>query len=435
MAEIEIIQPIMQTTKAFRLLDWIETQLLCDDYNSFKCTVAFAKAKPLYKIHDALQAWKAHGKTAEAIIGIDLKGTSSQALQYVHANFDKSYVLHADNATFHPKLYLFYGDKKAAIYCGSNNLTPGGLETNFECGIVLYLKLPDDQGVLEQALASFNSLLPASIPCTSCLDKDLIKRLNLAGLLADESSPAKKRQSTGPSACTESENSPTDEAPLFGKYHTKPPRALSKTAMTAAAASAGISIPDVHTTAREEEHTPGSSETAPNIGSGSSALTAIVDGLVIQVVPHHNGEIFLSKNAINQNPEFFNFPFTGLTVPKKAGNKAYPQRIPDPVVNIYVYDASGECVHTEKQYNLNTVFYSVKSEVRITITPSILEGLHLSEGGQYPVLVMRNSVQPECDYDLLFYEQGSREYDEYLSICNQTLPSGGKPIARKMGWI
>ena len=68
MAEIEIIQPTMQTTKAFRLLDWIETQLLCDDYNSFKCTVAFAKAKPLYKIHDALQAWKAHRKTAEAIV-------------------------------------------------------------------------------------------------------------------------------------------------------------------------------------------------------------------------------------------------------------------------------------------------------------------------------------------------------------------------------
>src|SRR5207253_2874287 len=33
--------------------------------------------------------------------------------------------------------------------------------------------------------------------------------------------------------------------------------------------------------------------------------------LVIQIIPHHNGEIFLSKNAVNQNPALFGFPFSG----------------------------------------------------------------------------------------------------------------------------
>src|SRR5690606_29155885 len=105
--------------------------------------------------------------------------------------------------------------------------------------------------------------------------------------------------------------------------------------------------------------------------SGAGAAEA----LVIQVVPHHNGEVFLSKRAVDQNPDFFGWPFTGLTVPKLMGRPAYPQRIPDPVVNLRVYDAAGTVTHSLDNYGVNTVYYSPKSEIRITITKPIADAI------------------------------------------------------------
>jgi len=163
-------------------------------------------------------------------------------------------------------------------------------------------------------------------------------------------------------------------------------------------------------------------------------VPVVINGFVIQIVPHHNGEILLSKVAINQNPTFFGFPFTGATTSKKSGNPSYPQRVPDPIVNIRVFDSKGNLIKTELNYALNTIYYTKKSEIRITITPSILSGL-TAPPNAYPLLVMRESTIIGCDYDLDFYSAGSIDYNNYLAICNQSLPSGGKSIARRMGWI
>ena len=77
-----------------------------------------------------------------------------------------------------------------------------------------------------------------------------------------------------------------------------------------------------------------------------------------------------------------------------------------------------------------------KSEIRITITPSILSALNVAAiTTNYPILVMTTSTIIGCDYELSFYAPGSAIYNDYLSVCNQSLPSGGKPISRKMGWL
>ena len=156
----------------------------------------------------------------------------------------------------------------------------------------------------------------------------------------------------------------------------------------------------------------------------------VCESLVLQIVPHHNGEVLLSKVAINQNPSFFGFPFTGRTTPKKAGkNAAYPQRDPDPVVNINVYDDKGTLALKKDKFALNTVFYEAKGEIRITISSDILKAtdkfsiLHLQSGDE------------DVDYYMDIYNPGSSRYDYYLAVCDQTLPSGGAAQARKMGWL
>lgn len=428
MAQIEIIKPASQPNGDFRLLNWLDDKFSNGVYDSFRCLVAFAKVKPLYKLHESIQKWTASGKSLAAIIGVDHKGTSIQALQYALSNFNNTYILHAEHSTFHPKLYIFSSATEAAVFYGSNNMTSGGLETNFEGGVILTLSLPADNDLFLQAKEAFESLLPGSINCSEELTPVLLDQMNKEGWLLDES----KAKPTSTSSRSATTSSSSGAIPLFKPYRAKPPKAISKAAVAAAAKSAGIAVP--HTPA-----TSGSGVTASTSTTSTTMphirLSSIIDGLVMQVAPHKNGEILLSAIAINQNPDFFGFPFTGQTVPKKATNPTYPQREPDPVVNIYVYDDKGGRIHTEEGYKLNTVFYSPKKELRITITPSIIKGLNYDGMTNYPILVMTNSGKSGCDYDLHFYAEGSVDYNDYLKICNQTLPSGGKSVARKMGWI
>lgn len=434
MSLYQYIRPADQPTGVFRLIDWMEANFLSSDYDSFKCLVAFAKIKPFYKLHESIQKWNSRGNQSEAVIGVDHKGTSYQALQYALANFDTVNILHADYSTFHPKLYIFLGNEKATAYYGSSNFTSGGLETNFEGGVIINYNLPDDQPELDDLLNSFNSVFSPSVSCLTPLTLATLDEMKSRGLLLDES--VKPKTSRGSS--TASSGGSTTTAPaIFGSFTVKPARSIPKSVMTAAAASAGIVMPPVKST--RSTHGRGASRTTPPTTTPAPSpivMPVLTDGFVIQVIPHHNGEILLSKLAVDQNRPFFGFPFTGTTVPKKANNPTYPQRVPDPIVNIRVFDNSGLLVNTELNYSLNTIYYEKKSEIRITITPSILSALNVATiTTNYPILVMRVSDVEGCDYDLDFYEYGSPAYNSYLAICDQTLPSGGKPIARKMGWI
>ena len=181
------------------------------------------------------------------------------------------------------------------------------------------------------------------------------------------------------------------------------------------------------------KHTPSPHES--KVGKGSSGAanssSAGTQALVIQIVPHHNGEVFLSKGAANQNPAFFGWPFTGQTIPKKPENPSYPQRTPDPVVDLKVYDPSGKLVIRHATFNLNTVYYEKKSEIRITVPPDVVKAVPAGS-----VMVMRQAAeQQNLDYDVDIYVKGSPQYNEYLGVCNQTMPSGGKAKARRFGWL
>lgn len=422
MPAYRFVGPLDQPTGAFRLLDWMEANFRSGAYRDFRCLAAFAKIKPFYKLHDSIRLWNSLGKTSEAVLGVDHKGTSLQALQYALANFDAVYILHADYATFHPKLYIFSGPSGAAVYCGSGNFTSGGLETNFETGVIADYAFPADRDEFDKAMRCYTSLTAPPAACVTKLTLAVLDELNRRGLLLDETraAPRSPRPAAGAAGAA---------PPLFGTLPMRPARPIPGSVMRAAASSAGIALPPVKTPGR-------SGAASPARPAAPVTIPVVTDGLVIQVILHRNGEIFLSKIAANQNPGFFGFPFSGMTVPKKPGNPTYPQRVPDPVVNIRVYDGAGTLANAQYGYSLNTVFYTRKSEIRITVTPAILSALHPSAAtADHPILVMRASSAPGCDYELDFFAPGSALYSSYLAVCNQQLPSGGKPVPKRMGWI
>jgi hypothetical protein len=150
----------------------------------------------------------------------------------------------------------------------------------------------------------------------------------------------------------------------------------------------------------------------------------------MQVKVHHNGEMFLSKQAVDQNPAFFDRPWTAKTAPKKARNAASEQRDPDFVVDITVYDATGTQIVFEGAYSLNTIYYTKKHEVRVTVSSGVRRAVQ-----DMAVLVMQANPMPGVDYDMVILNPGSSAYASYLAQCNQTLPSGGHGVGRRMGWI
>lgn len=389
-----LISPLDQPLNRQRLLAELRNGLKDAKYSSLRIVVAFAKVGPLLRLEEDLAAFRSAGGTVETVFGVDQQGTSAEALRFALENFDSVYVTRERNLTFHPKLYAFAGPHHARLFVGSNNLTVGGTETNFEAAARLDFDLSKSADAFHPFEACWAELLPGQCKATLKFDEDVLGALVAEGTVVDE---AAMRKNSG----DEAGSSGRPKAPKSGMA-VKPPSALpAKRPATKAIATPAATQP-----------------TSPAKG----------ERFAIQIRPHHNGEIFLSVTAALQNPSFFKWPFNGTTSPKKGSNTAYPQLDPDPVVNITVYgaDASPKLILT--RYELNTVYYEKKSEIRITASPLV------EVVPDYSVMVMTKGDGDGIDYSIDIYRPDSPDYAAWVAACNQSMPGGGKE-PRKFGWF
>ena len=280
---------------------------------------------------------------------------------------------------------------------------------HFESYVRIEMSLPEDQDILDNLIGIWNSCSDKAID----VDDDLLQSLIQKGLVYSEKEMRKASQYAKIVKRQDGVNDENvNEAFEFPIIDIAPPSPLPKKSLSAGKKK-------LIEESQEQIH-----EDIP------------VSGLVIQVIPHHNGEVFLSKIAVNQNASFFGWPFTGQTVPKKTTNPSYPQRVPDPVIIINVYNENGNLVITHSNFNLNTVYYSKKSEIRITVPQDVVQFTSPFLDYPYPIMLLNNITNiDEIDYLMDIYVPGSDEYTELESLCNQTMPSGGKAIARKFGWL
>lgn len=416
MIRIHFLRPIDQFDGTHRFLQELQSCLEADCYNLLQFSVAFAKSGPLLRLSPQLKEWKQKGKKVEAIFGIDLLGTSKQALQFALQTFDKVYIIHSGtHATFHVKFYLFSGATQAVCFQGSHNLTVGGTETNLEGGVKVEFDRPEDEPLFQDALSGWTSLLPDVCSMTQVLNESLLEALLADSLIFDENKakPKKlKEDRSSPDDSSVALAQPKRTQGMFPKSYPKLQSPIPKESFLGVPASQ-LQLPTQQLTA-------------------TSAATVSSEVLVIQIVPHANGEVFLSKTALNQNPGFFGYPFTGEAKPKTTGNRPYPQRYPDPIVNITIYNAAGNVVLTKIGYGLNIVFYSTKAEIRITFSPDLIRLID-----DYSIMVMCRTDDAH-DYDIDIFNpvtSPSQRYTQYLDACNQRMPSGGKEQARKWGWL
>ena len=123
-----------------QLGDRIVELLESDEFHTLNIIVAFAKNSGVLRIKEALKRFKEKGGVVNIYVGIDLGGTSYEALTALLLHTDSLNVVHAEKSqTFHSKIYQFSGKHKEIIVVGSHNLTGGGLWTNFESSVHLTL--------------------------------------------------------------------------------------------------------------------------------------------------------------------------------------------------------------------------------------------------------------------------------------------------------
>jgi HKD family nuclease len=108
------------------------------DYNTLNIIVAFAKNSGVLRIKDSLARFRARGGVVNVYVGVDLGGTSYEALTTLLLHTDSLNAVHSEkDQTFHTKIYQFIGEDKGLIVVGSHNLTGGGLWTNFESSVLI----------------------------------------------------------------------------------------------------------------------------------------------------------------------------------------------------------------------------------------------------------------------------------------------------------
>lgn len=137
-------------------------------YQRLWLATAWAKWSGVSRIHASVQAFRDQGGTAEAIVGIDEGGTTTEALQLSAQLFDPFYIyFDTGNRTFHPKLYVLEGETQAQVIIGSGNMTKGGLFTNYEAAISIDLNMgeAEDAAILKQVRDYFEQLLATGDAC------------------------------------------------------------------------------------------------------------------------------------------------------------------------------------------------------------------------------------------------------------------------------
>ncbi|MGH3005644.1 MAG: hypothetical protein ACRDOS_07055 [Gaiellaceae bacterium] len=399
-------------------------------WQSFRAVVAFLKRSGFRQLASPLDDFLGQpGSDVVISVGIDHDGTSLEGLQdlwRVMSNRGELYVFKEGQGgqarTFHPKAYLFEKADEALALVGSGNLTAGGLFTNHEMTLSISLDLDDPDS------RAFHTVLRSQIdvwqrPSAACrsVDSVLLKALFESGELIPEATiqagarAARARTRGGPAVHS------AGRPALFGSSGAS---GLAPVPLPLPSMAAPVVTPPprpARVAARRA---------APVAAGRPSPVPPAHQALLIEVRPHDNGEVFLSKRALDDDPGFFGFPFSGWTTPKRATNRPYPMALPDPWVEIVVHDARARQV-LKTQHSLNLVYYERKDDIRITIPPG--------PRAQIPsmsLLAMTRNPSAAFDYRLDFYPPTcrTRGVQKLRAKLTNTLSSGGTGQSRRYGW-
>ena len=186
--------------------DYLTSCLEDSDFEVANIIVAFAKNSGVLRLKPALEQFRARGSKVNFFVGIDLDGTSYEALVSLCTIADKLYVVHAESdQTFHSKIYNFIKEDSSIVVVGSNNLTAGGLWTNLESCFISKLVLGEepDRAVQRQIDLYTRDLINMQGLAMEISSQDDVDELLAAGYVSKEAWTRIRRESTKSQASKE----------------------------------------------------------------------------------------------------------------------------------------------------------------------------------------------------------------------------------------
>ena len=161
--------------------DAINEALRQSDYKSFAAFVAFASVDGINQLRDSFNNFTDAGGDIRLYIGVDLHGTSKEALDALLAMPNvHTYVVYSPNRiVYHPKIYSFEGERQNMVMVGSSNLTMSGLYQNIEASICITSDNNEEEGcnLLSDIYDYYNTLLTGKSGSCQPLSKELIELL------------------------------------------------------------------------------------------------------------------------------------------------------------------------------------------------------------------------------------------------------------------
>lgn len=169
--------------------DAINDALNNPQYDSLRAFSAFVSVKGVENVKDSIHTFCSNGGSVRLFVGVDMHGTSKEALEALIASGIETYVVHSvNNVVYHPKIYLFKGHDHGQIILGSSNLTGSGLYQNIEASFVIkYLTNdPEAQQLENDVLTFINGIASGQLGITQKLDQSLLTILVRNGLVLNQ---------------------------------------------------------------------------------------------------------------------------------------------------------------------------------------------------------------------------------------------------------
>jgi HKD family nuclease len=165
------------------------------EFHSFTAISAFATLSGVNGISKFISGGN-HLKNNLIVVGVNEKVTSKEALEEIlKIENVKSYVFYANNnSIFHPKIYLFEGNKTTILIIGSSNLTGRGLFTNVEASLQVTIdnSIEKDKKIIGQLKDYFKGIFDQTDSNLKSITNELINNLVKSGIVPTE---AEKRAS------------------------------------------------------------------------------------------------------------------------------------------------------------------------------------------------------------------------------------------------
>jgi HKD family nuclease len=202
-------------------------------FNRFNAFVAFVSIAGLKNISDQLVAFKAREGEIKLYVGVDLNGTSKEALNKLLELEIETYVIFSpNNIIYHPKIFAFKGQTNSRAVVGSTNLTERGLFQSVEASVRIDFQNDDEVGntFLSEIYDYFNRFVSNQHPSCKRLTPALLEILLQNKIVLPDAVNRQKTNKVNKEFGRKERKVNKQLLDIFGKLEIKrPPKGFRKT--------------------------------------------------------------------------------------------------------------------------------------------------------------------------------------------------------------